>query len=129
MTGCKEDVLEGCRMLVVEDDYLIASTLVRALEDHGVEVVGPAASVQEALELMAAEARLDAAVLDINLAGDRVYRVADALLARNVPFAFATGYDDWIIPEAYSGVPRMEKPVDTHDMVRVLAVEVARRPD
>ena len=129
MTGSKGKVLDGRRMLVVEDDYLIASTLVRALEDHGAEVVGPAASVQEALELMAAEARLDAAVLDINLAGDRVYKVADALRARSVPFAFATGYDDWIIPDAYAGVPRMEKPVDTRDVVRVLAGQVGRPPD
>lgn len=129
MTGSKGNLLDGRRMLVVEDDYLIASSLVRALEAHGAEVVGPAASVQEALELMAAEARLDAAVLDINLAGDRVYKVADALKARNVPFAFATGYDDWIIPDAYAGVPRMEKPVDTRDVVRMLAGQVGRRPD
>jgi len=127
VTTRKSDGLQERRVLVVEDDYLIASSLAGTLETHGAEVIGPAASVQEALQLMAGEARLDAAVLDVNLAGDRVYRVADALLARDVPFAFATGYDAWIIPDVYAGVPRMEKPVDPEALIRTLAAEVARR--
>jgi hypothetical protein len=56
------------------------------------------------------------AILDINLGGAMVYPVADALRARGVPFIFATGYEAWSIPEAYSDVPRCEKPVDVRQV-------------
>lgn len=113
-----DDSLEGLHILVVEDEYLLASDISDALTDSGARVVGPAPSVSAAETLAAGEPRLDAALLDINLGGTMVFDFADALRARAVPFVFATGYDNSAIPDRFSTVPRLEKPVDTS---RVLA--------
>ena len=115
------------RVLIVEDDYLIADDLAYSLEDLGMEVVGPAPSVEAALQLLEDEGeRLDGAVLDINLRDQRVYPVANALTARGVPFVFTTGYDPETIPQAYAAAPRCEKPVDKRKLVRWLSDVGAR---
>jgi CheY-like chemotaxis protein len=115
------------RVLIVEDDYLIAADLAYSLEDLGMEVVGPAPSVEAALQLLEDEGeRLDGAVLDINLRDQRVYPVANALTARGVPFVFTTGYDAVTIPQAYAAAPRCEKPVDQRKLVRWLSDVGAR---
>ncbi|MEA2990075.1 MAG: hypothetical protein QOG83_2786 [Alphaproteobacteria bacterium] len=114
--------LKGRCLLVVEDEYLLAADLAASLESLGVEVVGPAASVEEALSLVENKGgRLDGAVLDINLRNERVYPVADVLTARGVPFVFTTGYDAMSIPTAYACTPRCEKPVDKAQLVRWLS--------
>jgi CheY-like chemotaxis protein len=105
--------LGGRRLLVVEDDYMIAADLASALQEYGAQVIGPAGSIENALDLLAADCTIDGAVLDINLRGKHAYPVADALRARGVPFIFTTGYDAWTIPDVYAGVPRVEKPVNT----------------
>ena len=120
MAELEPDLLRDRRLLVVEDDYAIASDLEEALEAHGAQVIGPAGTVADALELIAAQGEIHGAVLDIDLHGERAYPVADALRARGVPFVFATGYDAWIIPDAYAEVPRCEKPVDTRAVARML---------
>jgi CheY-like chemotaxis protein len=113
--------LSGARLLIVEDDYLIALDLTQALEELGVEVVGPAGSLKQALALVGQEAdALDAALLDINLHDQRVYPVADALAARGVPFIFLTGYDRQVVPEQYADVPRCEKPMDMAALPQLL---------
>ncbi|UYY57518.1 response regulator [Sphingomonas sp. S2-65] len=106
-----EPALEGMRILVVEDEYLLADDLRDALTEAGAVVLGPVPSVGEAQALIAGEALIDAAVLDINLRGEMVFPVADTLRARGVPFAFATGYDQWALPERFTGAPRVEKPL------------------
>lgn len=122
MAEPRPDAPRGRRLLVVEDEYLIAASLARALEGRGAEVVGPAGSVRDALALVEAEGdRLDGAVLDINLRDERVYPVADALAARGVPFVFLTGYDARVIPDAHAGVPRYEKPVSSALLSRMLS--------
>jgi CheY-like chemotaxis protein len=113
--------LNGRRILVVEDEYMIAADLSLSLEELGAVVVGPAGSVADALALAAGEPELDAAVLDVNLGSEKAFPVADALLARGVPFVFATGYDDWIIPAGYQDAPRFQKPVDTRALARILS--------
>ena len=111
--------LAGRRLLVVEDEYLIAADLAFALEQMGVEVVGPAASVAEALRLVGDQGdRLDGAVLDVNLRNERVYPVADALTALHVPFLFTTGYDAALVSAPYAHIARCEKPVDRRQLVR-----------
>jgi CheY-like chemotaxis protein len=118
----------GKRLLVVEDEYVIASDIASALEDAGAEVIGPAATVKNALELIEREAgRLDGAVLDINLRNERVFPVADALTSRGVPFVLATGYDLGSIPSAYADVPRCEKPVDKVKVIRLLGTQGTRQ--
>jgi DNA-binding NtrC family response regulator len=100
-------------VLVVEDEYIIAADLAASLEEAGVEVVGPAGSVNEALELIKRDGkRLICAVLDVNVGSQRVYPVADALIALGVPFVFTTGYDVIGIQPEYARAPRLEKPVD-----------------
>ena len=113
--------LQGLRVLVVEDDYVIALDLVRALDELGALVVGPVGTATEAVQLVGEHgAEIDAAILDVNLGSHTVYPVADALRDRAVPFVFATGYEAWSIPPAYSGVPRCSKPVDPADVIRHL---------
>ncbi|KQO85499.1 response regulator [Methylorubrum extorquens] len=111
----------GCRVLLVEDDYLIANAMDAEFETLGAEVIGPAASVKTALELIAAH-ELDAAVLDINLHEVMRYPVAEALLARGVPFVFATSYYKAALPERYAHVPHCEKPVEPSQLARALFV-------
>lgn len=114
--------VKGRRLLIVEDDYLIASDLANALQDLGIEILGPAGSVEAALELVESDGeRLDGAVLDINLRDQRVYPVAKALATRGVPFVFATGYDAAAIPQAYAAAPRCEKPIDKMQLVSWLS--------
>jgi ActR/RegA family two-component response regulator len=107
MSSTQAVELQGRRLLIVEDDYVIASDLARALEDRGVEVVGPAGSVEDAMELIDT-AELDGAVLDISLGEEKSYPIADELAMRGVPFVFASGYDAIVVPTAYSDVPRLE---------------------
>lgn len=108
------------RILLVEDDYFIVSDLARSFEADGAEVVGPAASVADALTLLAANRRVDGAVLDICLHGEMVFPVADALEARGVPFVFATGYDRMVVPPRYAAIRHCEKPVEPAMLVQAL---------
>ena len=110
--ACLRVEWRGRRILVVEDDTMLADDLRRDLGKQGAEVVGPVPTVADALELVAREGPLDAAVLDVNLRGERVFPVVDALRARGVPLAFTTGYEQWALPDAYADVPRCEKPID-----------------
>jgi CheY-like chemotaxis protein len=114
--------LEGKRLLIVEDEYLIAMDLSHFLEKLGAKIVGPAGSIEDALKLVESHDALDAAILDINLRGGRVFPVADALANRGVPFVFTTGYDAFTVPDIYEDVPRCEKPIDEN----LLATLVAR---
>ena len=77
-------------------------------------------SVADALDLLAAGAPPDAAILDVNLGGEMVFPLAEALRDRGVPFMFATGYDSWALPPAYADVPRCEKPFDVGRCLRTL---------
>jgi DNA-binding response OmpR family regulator len=118
--------LSGRRLLVVEDDYMIAADLASALQEYGAHVIGPAGSIENAMDLLAADYSIDGAVLDLNLRGKRSYPVADALRAREVPFIFATGYDAWTIPDVYADVPRVEKPVNTRALAQLFSEKVTR---
>jgi DNA-binding LytR/AlgR family response regulator len=128
-------VLRGWRILVVEDDYLIAADLEASLAEVGAMVVGPASSISDALQIIASSDRLDAAVLDVNIRGERVYAVADALRERGVPFVFATGYDVGVLPARYADVPRCDKPLDLSRLLPALMslraepAESTQRPD
>ena len=114
-----EATLAGRRVLVVEDEFFLADDLAQALEKLGAEVVGPVPSKDKALTLLEA-GPLDAAVLDINLKGEAVFPVADALRQQGVPFVFATGYDEASVPSSYQDVPRWEKPFKPGDLAKML---------
>ena len=113
--------LPGCRILVVEDDYLIAQCIVEVLEGAGIDVVGPVASVGEARALLAVAGRIDAALLDVNVGTEAIWPVVDLLAAAGVPTVLSTGYDATAIPLAYVPLPRCEKPARGQDVLRTLA--------
>lgn len=117
--------LEGKRILVVEDEYLVADEMAKALDAAGCAVAGPIQNLSEALRAAEAE-NLDAAVLDINLDGDLVWPAAKALRAQGIPFVFATGYSATVAPPAeLSEVPRIEKPVQPQELLSVLSALIA----
>jgi CheY-like chemotaxis protein len=122
-------LLEGLKVLVVEDNLLLAEVTKILLEDSGCQVVGPAGWLQRGLELARAET-LDGAVLDINLHGEMSFAIAEALSARGVPFVFVTGYEDRsIVPMAYRSAPRLDKPVADERLIEEIAAAfAAKRP-
>lgn len=111
----------GRRILVVEDEYPLAEDLRRYLVLAGAVVVGPAPRLSRAQALIESGARIDAAVLDINLAGTPVFPVAEALAARGVPFLFVSGFDRSTLPPSLSEHPLLQKPVDFETLCAVLA--------
>ncbi|HKT75718.1 MAG TPA: response regulator [Sphingobium sp.] len=108
--------LAGKRILIVEDEYFIASDLQRALHAEGAVVVGPVGELNQALSL-AADKALDAAILDVNLEGAMSFPIAERLAAGHVPFMFLTGYDAWSLPPGYEETPRLPKPFSTPRVV------------
>lgn len=109
------------RILVVEDEYLIALDVAESLRALGAEVVGPIPTLEKALDAIDADPALDGAVLDVNLHGTMVFPVADRLAERNVPFFFTTGYEGGSIPERYAAIRRCEKPVSGGRLKQALA--------
>jgi DNA-binding NtrC family response regulator len=112
--------LQGCRVLIVEDEPMLAHDLRQSLEEHGILVLGPAYSVESALALVRSERELHGAVLDINVGGEMVFPVAEALAVRGVPFIFATGYGPQVVPERYAFAPHCEKPVGMAAVARTI---------
>ena len=110
--------LEGVRVLLVEDEYLVASLMEEVLETAGCIVTGPIPRLAEAVDAADHE-RCDAAVLDVNLAGERIYPVADILSRRNIPFVFVTGYG--VLPGEYAKRPRLCKPFKMADLLDTLS--------
>lgn len=109
--------LQGCRVLVVEDEYFIPDDLDRALSAQGAEVVGPIGNLDAAMRQVERDG-FEVAVLDINLRDKKVYPVADELRRRHLPFVFATGYDAGAVPGRFADVPRWEKPYDLASLIR-----------
>jgi CheY-like chemotaxis protein len=102
--------LSGRRVLVVEDESLVAMLLETILEDMGCVPVGPASTVEEGLAMTIDGAPLDAALLDVNVAGREVFPIANALRERGVPFVFSTGYGEGGLPDDWRGHPTVQKP-------------------
>lgn len=102
-------VTSGCRVLLVEDEAVVAGMLQRMLAELGYTVVGPASDVHEAMAMIGGGG-IDAAVLDINLDGEMSYSVADELTSRGIPFVFSTGYGGEEMPDGYEGFPLLRKP-------------------
>jgi len=107
-------------VLVVEDEFLIALDIVAALEDAGIAVTGPASTVSDALAAIEREP-LRGALLDAHLAGESAGRIADALAARGLPFAFVSGYGPESLPPAYRNAPLVRKPFTDRDLLAAIA--------
>ncbi len=119
-TSDRRRSIAGKRILVVEDMMMIARDLQRTLEQAGCEVVGPSATLDDALVLAEGEA-LDGALLDIDLRGENSSPVASVLLRRGVPVVFTTGYEADSLPAGeLRACPLLGKPVDHERLTRVL---------
>jgi two-component SAPR family response regulator len=121
-TGLRPDreVLDGLKVLIVEDQFLLADELSLLIEQYGAKVIGPAGTVASALRLLG-EHSPDIALLDVNLGAERVYPVADELLRTGVPFVFMTGYDSDAVDERFSVHPLVEKPVHARLVIQTLS--------
>ena len=115
------------RILLVEDESLIAMMMEQALRDLDLDVVGPFGTVHEALAAIERE-RIDAGILDINLGGEMAYPIARLLQARNVPFVFMTGYGAETIAAPFPGVQIFQKPLE-REMLHELFVADVREPN
>ncbi len=111
--------LEGLKILVVEDEMLVSMLVEDMLGDLGCIVIGPAASLEEAL-VLARDAQIDIALLDVNLAGKTIYPVADILKERGVPYVFASGYGDSSSEGPHQGAPSLQKPFRMGDLEQAL---------
>jgi CheY-like chemotaxis protein len=112
----------GLRVLLVEDENLVALLLEDMLAELGHSVVGPVARFEKALEMARGEA-IDLAILDVNINGKEAYPIAEALAARGIPFVFSTGYGK--LPAQYCDRPMLHKPFQQDDLQKLFA-EVLR---
>ena len=110
--------LADLRILVVEDEVLIALEIEERLQRLGCEIVGPVGRLERALELARSTA-LDGALLDVNVKGGFVYPVAEELLARQVPVIFSTGYAPDTLPPVFRSLPCLRKPFGTGQLETV----------
>lgn len=119
--------LSGLRLLLVEDELLVAMMVEDMLIDLGCVVVDVAGTLSQGLALVADTAlALEGAVLDVNLGGENVYPIAEVLAARGIPFIFATGYGIAGIAAAFSHVPALAKPYSPPALERLLTVALHR---
>ncbi|MFV3073477.1 response regulator [Niveispirillum fermenti] len=106
------------RILVVEDEFLIAIHVADIMADLGFIVAGPVGSVGQALTL-ADQDRIDGAVLDVNLSGQLVFPLAAALAERDIPFILTSGYDAGGLPPEWRSRPHLRKPVEERELARL----------
>jgi CheY-like chemotaxis protein len=119
--------LFGLRLLVLEDEAVIALGLKMMLSDLGGHVVAMAGSVSRALALLGdATLEIDAAVLDVNLGTEPSYPVAELLAARGIPFIFSTGYGATSILPKFSHVPTVTKPFNERSVEAALLTVLAK---
>jgi len=120
------DVLAGRRILIVEDEALIAMWIAEILQGAGAAVIGPAGSAAEALALIERES-LDGAVLDYKMPDGTTEPVADLLAARGVPFVFATGYHPRPLAPEYADRPRLEKAFAEEELLAAITSVLGQR--
>ena len=125
MSGQETPSLNGKRIVVVEDDFLLATDICRELRDLGATVLGPAPTPFYAAQLIG-QRRVDAAVLDVRLHGTTVFSVADLLRERGVPIIFATACDRKAIPSRFRDACLLEKPLDRKRLVEEIVALTKR---
>ena len=122
-----EHVLAGKRVLVVEDEAVIAFLIEDMLTELGCVVLGPAVRVSEAVGMVAGDRAIDLAILDVNVAGEAVDPVAKVLADRGLPFLFATGYGEAGVGPAFKGHTVVTKPYRRHDLHSAMMEALDRR--
>jgi two-component SAPR family response regulator len=124
----ESNLLRGARLLIVEDEYLLAREMADYFENIGTEIVGPVGTVAHALALIASS-HVHIAVLDVNLRDERVYPVANDLTSKKIPFVFASGYGSELEPDVYAGVPRCIKPIEFAVLAKILGEQINQVAD
>jgi DNA-binding response OmpR family regulator len=119
--------LKGLRLLIVEDEALVAMMIHDVISDAGADVVGPAANIRTAMSALGAES-IDGAILDVNLGGERIDPVADELRARKIPFLFVTGYGRSGIVERFPATTVVTKPFDDSHLLETIARVIVKGP-
>jgi two-component sensor histidine kinase/CheY-like chemotaxis protein len=118
--------LPARRIMVVEDEALVALVLADQLGELGLSVIGPCSSVAEA-KAIAENGEFEAAILDVNLGGELVYPVAELLSARGIPFVFVTGYGRESIDRRFAEAPVLEKPVEMESLEHLFGEDTSER--
>ena len=117
--------LHGCRVVLVEDEVLVAMDIEDSLVDAGAVVLGPVGSVEASLDLVESTEDIDAAILDINLGGQDVFPVAQVLTDRGVPFVFHTGHGpDLEIKTRFPAAGVCKKPITIDGLLSALAAQL-----
>ena len=119
-----EAAIAGARIFVVEDESVITMLLQDMFEELNCEVVSLASRFQDALE-KANTLSFEVAILDVNLNGQRTFPIAEALIARGLPFIFATGYGAAAVPENFRAAPVLQKPFRIADLERAVRAALA----
>jgi DNA-binding response OmpR family regulator len=120
------ELLKGHRVLIVEDNFVMALDLSLMVEDLGGAVIGPAGRLDEGMALAQAN-KLDAAILDVNLDGSNTFPLADGLVAADVPVIFATGYDVKMLPKRFAQTPKLSKPFNIRSVEKALREAFSNR--
>jgi two-component SAPR family response regulator len=115
-----DQAITGLRVLVVEDENLVALLLEDLLAELGHIVIGPVARLKKALDLIQGE-EIDLAILDVNINGEEAYPIADLLAARDMPFFFSTGYGKRSLRAPHQDRPILQKPFQRHDLEKLFA--------
>jgi two-component SAPR family response regulator len=115
-----DQAITGLRVLVVEDENLVALLLENLLAELGHIVIGPVARLKKALDLIQGE-EIDLAILDVNINGEETYPIADLLAARDMPFFFSTGYGKRSLRAPHQDRPILQKPFQRHDLEKLFA--------
>lgn len=119
--------LKGRTILLVEDNFLVGEDTARLLSDEGGSVIGPVASLAEAIDIASGTRRIDVAVLDVELGRASVYPVAAILRRNTIPFVFFSACVRGMLHPDYRAEPLITKPFLSDDLVRELADEIALR--
>jgi AmiR/NasT family two-component response regulator len=117
--------MKGLRILIVEDEFLLAMSLEDDLVAAGCSPIGPFANLTSATEATRRE-QFDLAILDVNLNGEVIYPLADELVSRGKPFVLLTGYGAASLPERFRNLPRLPKPYDSASLIKEIGRAVPR---
>jgi len=115
--------LAGLRVLIVEDDYFVANECASLLREQGADVLGPVPDAARGREIISDETP-DCVLLDVNLKGDFAFELAGELLDLHIPIIFTTGYDRSVLPAGLRNAPCLQKPIESHVLVRLIQGEI-----
>ena len=121
-------VASGARILLVEDSPVVSLRSEDALQERGYFVVGPAYDMPAALDLANRE-QIDAAIVDLNIRGEKCFAVLQVLEERDIPFLITSGYADWSMPEEWMERPRLQKPFDEDALIKKLEKLIKAKAD